>query len=305
MRVAYFCRTEIPSGTANSLHIMKFCAALTRQKVQVDLHVFQRRGVEISEDVFEFYQVSERFNIIWHDILPGIGKFEYLTAILRVGWAVRSIIQQKGYQIFYGRDLTSLFFAALFDKRPIFIESHAPLWLSKSEKIFFWICLRLQRVSRLVVISNALASVYLEKFPDLAGRILVLPDGADRVPSRSPKKTVARIQNRYGTELVVGYTGSLYRGKGLEIISQIAPALPEVAFHIVGGSATDCEYWRSRITENNVLFYGFRKQQEVSLMIDEMDVCLLPNQEYSVGYRAGLGQAANLSKFTSCVARDT
>ena len=76
-------------------------------------------------------------------------------------------------------------------------------------------------------------------------------DGADEVKDFENKiHLLGKKEN-----LKVGYLGSLYKGKGIEVIHLVANKVSKnIEFHIVGGNEKEIEYWRSRINSKNVFF---------------------------------------------------
>ncbi|MCK7516000.1 MAG: glycosyltransferase [Desulfobacterales bacterium] len=94
--------------------------------------------------------------------------------------------------------------------------------------------------------------------------------------------------------LKVGYVGHLYKGKGMEIIEKIAPKLPDIDFHIIGGLEEDINYWKARNNYPNLIFHGFIEQGQVSKYINSLDICLLPNQK-----KVLVGNNINIGDYTS------
>jgi len=124
--------------------------------------------------------------------------------------------------------------------------------------------------------------------------IAVAHDGADEVSLDAKAKLKGNITN-----LKVGYTGHLYKGKGIEVIEKIASQVSkEIEFHIVGGTDEDIEYWQKKIVSKNVYFYGFVAQKDVSSYINAFDVCVLPNQKVVLTHGAK-NDKNNISGFTS------
>ena len=54
----------------------------------------------------------------------------------------------------------------------------------------------------------------------------------------------------------MGYVGNLYRGRGVELVVELARALPEVAFELVGGSEADLARWRAAGLPANLELHG-------------------------------------------------
>src|SRR5690606_22705579 len=75
----------------------------------------------------------------------------------------------------------------------------------------------------------------------------------------------------------IGYAGSLFEGKGMETVAALAARLPELDFHVVGGTAADIAQWRTRTYGvRNILFHGFVDNAQVPAFLAAMDVLLAP-----------------------------
>jgi glycosyltransferase involved in cell wall biosynthesis len=176
-------------------------------------------------------------------------------------------------------------------------ESHSPMWeRSRLEVKLFNKLIESKNFNRLVVISQALKDIYLKYGYLNDKRIQVAHDGADEVNDFNIKAKLSGKKNN----LKIGYVGHLYQGKGIEVIAKIADKVPiDVDFHIIGGLIKDIDYWKSKITSENVYFYGFVAQKEVGSYINALDVCMLPNQKVVKTYNNSKKEGANIGDFTS------
>jgi glycosyltransferase involved in cell wall biosynthesis len=84
-------------------------------------------------------------------------------------------------------------------------------------------------------------------------------------------------------QLTAGYTGHLYRGRGLDLIVELAKRHPEVSFLWVGGEESAVEQWRARFEEReleNVRLLGFVPNDEMPMVQASCDVLLMPYEEH-------------------------
>lgn len=286
MKIIYISNSIIPSRSANSVHVMKMCqsfASLGHEVILLAPDFCDEYEKNIIND-FNFYNVEETFKLVKLKV-PKI-KGRTLLYTLRV---FLFLIKNKSHLI-YGRFILGCYLATLIRKKTIF-ESHSSIYKdnSLSQNIFNKL-IRSKFLIKLVVISQKLKDVYLER--DIArDKIFVAHDGADEVKDLEQKISL----KEYG-KLNIGYIGHLYKGKGMEVIEKIAPKLPDFRFHVIGGTLKDIEYWSEKISFKNVLFYGFVRQELVQKYINSMDICLLPNQK--VVFTHG-NSNQNISEYTS------
>ena len=271
MKIIYLANSTIPSHEANSVHVMKMCQAFAKNGHNTTLITRKRKKEDSGVNVFEHYGVEPIFNIkeITRRIIPKIGGLLY--------YAKYSLSLPKFNRknvLIYGRHLRGLYFASR-EGLPCVLEVHVPpkderdRWYQ--EKIMTSSSFR-----RMVVITKALKDEYLKLFPILKEEdILVAPDAAD-VPVGVEKKSIANISKN--KRLQIGYVGSLYWGKGVEIILKLADEISDVDFQIVGGRKEDVDFWIKKNKNKNVFFHGFVPHGKLSEYYNSFDIVLAPFQ---------------------------
>jgi len=311
LKIAYLSRSCFPSTAANSVNVMKMCEAFTA--LGHDVLLIGKFAGNNSSDVFDFYRVKKRFRLKAIPSLDGSA-----TDVLYVVYSIWEASKFKP-DLAYGRSLESCFGTAILGI-PTAYEIHAkPRTLLK--RVLLKRLVAMSSFKSLVAITQGLAS-YLNREGFVAGeKLFVAHDGADpedfnaSVPPAflSPRaiargllkgcladarhdkeKTVGfedkaryfqvRFSELPPNRLQVGYVGSLYYGKGMEIISRIVHLCPWANFHIVGGSEKEIAFWKERCAENsippNLVFYGFMPHALISYICSFLDVALLPAQPF-------------------------
>jgi hypothetical protein len=66
MNLLYISQSEIPSKSANSIHVMKMCSALAKNKfIKVDLFCLNRSNEKRKfNDLYKLYLVKKNFKIL-------------------------------------------------------------------------------------------------------------------------------------------------------------------------------------------------------------------------------------------------
>lgn len=155
-------------------------------------------------------------------------------------------------------------------------------------------CLRLllkhKRMRCLITVSSALKAHYVEGYGVPAHRVHVARNAADEVETPPPSVPEARLS--------AGYAGSLGAGpdsgRGIDILLQAAGRLPDVDFHLYGGSAGQVSYWKQKSALPNVHYHGHVPLRELKRNLCAMDVLLAPYQP-SVYVSDGLDSARYMS----------
>lgn len=294
MRILYISNSIIPSRTANSIHVMKMCQAFADNGHEIvllapDLKSKYEKGIS---NVYEYYGVKKNFKIkkLWHPDLKS-GPFFYTLTIFFY------LFINRRFNLVYGRFLHGCYASILLKNKVIF-ESHDPIFDKKTHRpIVFKKLINNKYFEKLVVISQALKNMYLEKGFLNDSKIQVAHDGADEVENLNCKSDLFGCKNN----LKVGYVGHLYKGKGMEVISSMANKLDhDIEIHIIGGLEKDIKLWKKKIICKNIYFYGFVPHKEVGNYINALDICLLPNQKVVFPHGTNsLKDSINISDFTS------
>lgn len=284
-KIVYISTAEYPSKTANSLQVMKMCQAFKSNKVEIKLMI-PRINDATKDEILDYYNVKNKFEI------TKLKKFN----IVGGGYVyslVSSLLSKKNKVDFvYCRDFASAYFSLKLNI-PTFLEVHGTLDnFSKVMNFMFKSFISSNKLIKLVVITNTLKEYYELIFPELKNKIIVLHDGADEID-----ESYLVNQTKENSKFQVGYVGHLYKGKGMEVISILAPLCKWADFHIVGGLEKDLNYWKGKCEEyDNIHFHGFINQKELRKYFEQFDVVLLPNQKFVTG--AGNGNY-NISNYTS------
>ena len=281
-KLAYLSSSIIPSRSANSIHVMKMCQALSG--LGIDVTLFAPRinvGAEpIVSDIYRRYGVQQAFPIV------RVGWFKWLGRAYLSGLLAALNARRRQCKLALSRCLPSAFFAALFNV-PVIFEFHQPISdsgrLSKLNEFLFKRLIRRKSFVGFVAITHALKAHYLERYPELEGRICVAPDGSDPFPLHCEAVTLSSRAGR----LQVGYVGQLYSGKGMEVVSKLCHLAPFADFHVVGGLQPDIEKWKAEIKAENITFHGYVPHAQTPGYIAAFDVFLLPNQNKVTWHKAG------------------
>ena len=268
MRLHYLSAAWIPSKDANSIHVMRMCAALAELGHHVRLYGRRASGDQGSlRRLYGEFQPVEVVRLPFIGI-PLLGAWQFSGAVARHS-------RTSGLpDHYYGRHVHSLSRVASFGV-PMTLECHVPPQSGWQDAAFRRL-IRCPRLMRVVAVSQALRGELLKRYPDLPDhRVIVAHDGAD-----PPQGNLARalLPGRQDATLRVGYTGHLYPGKGMEVISAIAQIAKDIDFHVVGGGEADVAMWKARTSSGNVFFHGFVPHARVAEYVAAFDVVLAPYQ---------------------------
>ncbi|MDP3989546.1 MAG: glycosyltransferase family 4 protein [bacterium] len=248
---------------------MAMCQALAEEGHNVTLISQYKQLPDTKEiDPFVFYGTPRTFHLIQLSV-PRV-PFGFVIYQLKILWH----LLRTRPDLVYGRFLEGCRLATTLQYQTIY-EAHIPVWhKNESQEKLFKKMITQPTFCHLVVISQALKELYTKRFPLLQEHTLVAHDGANpptshATPTNWPGRTA---------HLQIGMVGHLYKGRGVEIIAEIAKALPDVDVHFIGGTEKDIAHWKQELTLPNVFFHGFIEPAELSPYINALDVCLMPYQ---------------------------
>lgn len=270
MRIAYLAVAEIPSSAAQGIQVMRMAQAFAEIGHAVTLMV-PPSAEEM--DAYRYYGVKPIFDI------ERVPRFKLKELGLFI-WGYRAALASKRLapDLIYGRQIHGCFFAALLG-HPVILEIHEPPGSMLSRQLLRRLVWRPEFI-RLVTNSAELARILKSEFDLPSDKILAAPNGAE-----DPGEVLG-AESRNGNRLQVGYVGHLYRGRGIDLILNIARVCPWADFHLVGGREEDVEFWRSRSGNlSNVFLHGYVTPATAEQHRQACDVLLAPYQRETLTRR--------------------
>ncbi len=282
MRIHYISPITIPSRSADSVQVMKACESLQAAGADVTLIIpFRKKSENDVSNIYQFYECKTPFKIVWQKnaLLPE------RYSIIKIG--LKAAVSRA--DIVFSRSIPAALIAALLGKKVI-VEIHEPFDRTKVLRLFSDILANFRSLKGVITNCEALKTHTLKRYKKLHDRCVAIQNGADVL------KAVAPVKFEDHAEMHVGYVGQLYKGKGVEVIRDLAPSNPNMMFHIVGGLPEDIEYWKEQLKNSkNVKFHGFVNPSKVADYVTAFDVVLAPYQLVVHGFNS----KNNLAEWTS------
>lgn len=275
------------------MHVIQQCAALFNEleSLTVCLNAKQRNLEEMRSTVLAEFGVDIHG---WHIVSTnrksdkGLALFIALRAISQI---LKSRIKKE---TIYSRNLYASFFLSLFYRGVHFFEAH--LIESGFRQILFKRIIESKNVG-VVCISSGLKRDISTKYKLKGKLIQVLHDGA---PSKDIRLSKSEKLERRKTHLpkenckydnIVGYVGSLHRGRGIEIIGKLAIRMPNIFFVIIGGNEPQIKASQNEWRSENLYFMGHLKHQDAYHLMPAFDLLLMPYQKIvSIGTKEDFTQ---------------
>ncbi len=264
LKINYIAESIIPSRSANSIHVMHMCSEWAKLGHSVTLVVSKAHSSRTEQgvlDVYEFYGVSNNFNI--HYITKSSFKGAVYCNAIKMGLYCK---KQGGLN--YSRHYWASVFCTLL-RIEVSHEFHGPLpnkggWKGKLAQRF----INSKYLLNIFVISEALKHIFIKDGVS-ENLMTVAHDAATEATKREEEIT---------DTVKIGYVGHLYGGRGIELIFKVAKQRPNYQFHLIGGNEKDIKLHKESNPPKNIIFHGFLPHSVVGDMRNSMDILLAPYQ---------------------------
>lgn len=288
MRVAVIAPSEIPAIRANTMQVMKMCQAIAGLGHELRLAVpapGPARAVDDARwsELARHYGLRRRFEMDWLAAVPQFKRYDF--GFRSIGWA-----RSWNADLLYTRLPQAATIGSMLGMPTIYEVHDLPRGFMGP--LLFRAYLRGRGKRRLVAITHSLLDDLGEKFgaPVDEPFSLVAPDGVDLsryadLPGREEARRSIAEKLRISLseqEMLAGYTGHLYRGRGMELMLAAAACLPEVVFLLVGGEPKEVERLRAQVWQQglgNVILTGFIPNAELPVYQAACDMLLMPYQQ--------------------------
>ena len=282
MKLLYLSASYVPSRQANSMQVMRMCSAFARQGHDVEL--FTRSQPNRQEpgvgDDFAFYGISRGFAIQKLDRPSRAGGSLIHT------WKTAALLRERQPDLVYARAIVSATVAVAL-RLPLVFEAHAV----PSGRWARWMWERMlsaRTFRRLVVTSAALE----RDLRDLG----LIPEHVDVVVAHDAADPLPEFARTPGTSPRIGYIGSLYPGRGIEVVIELARRMPDAHVVVVGGRQQDLQHWQQQPLPHNLNLVGFVPPSQLGQRYAELDIVLMP---YPASGVRNSGGGSDMSRWMS------
>ncbi len=275
MKIKYIAETLLTNKSAYTHHVLKMCDAFSKKNDVCLIIPWKEKKINFLKIKKQFLFTSKKKFLI-KDIL----KFKLSNFIYRIlfGFKVAKDIKKKHYDIIITRSIVSSFFLTVY-KIKHFLEIHSELRGFSKFAMINLNFINSKYVLKVIFISKALRKKFL--IVDKKNT-LILHDAVD-TKNFNYKIKSKKIKN-------VTYVGSFYKGKGIELIIDIARNLRNLNFNLYGELKKDIKNIPS-----NVKLHGYVDYREVTNVLNQSDILLLP----SANFQLGRSSSVNIANYNS------
>jgi glycosyltransferase involved in cell wall biosynthesis len=263
-KMVYASLIPVPNTKASSVNILKMSAAFSRILEDDFVAIFPLKKLSAIEEIFISYDLAVNKKSFHPFVVKE--KFNYFFLILNCVWRILSKNPEIVFTRFYEIALIMLVLG-----RKVVLEVHSPGYERKTiVQMIIQLVLKHANVLKLVVISQSLADILVAQRGVDRSKIIVAHDGSDL------SKEEQAVKDR--SNFKIGYVGSLYQGRGINVIQALAAQLPEIHFHLVGALPEKSGVSYKIFEAPNVIWHGHLSHKEACSVRKKMDLLLAPYQ---------------------------
>ena len=275
-KLYYISSSVFPSNAANSVQVIKMCEEFSK-KYRVTLYGKHNTESKCNVDeIFEIYGCKKVFDF---DLLSTNRNLVYSIIIF-----FKLIF--KTNSIFYSRNYFVSALLKLAFKKNVFFEVHTDPIHSPFYNTFLKFAVKYFGL-KLIAISESLKLICSKYYDISKDRIFVSHDAAD---ARKFKMDINPIKSN--KKINVGYIGSIYQGRGVEIICELALLNPLINFNIIGGNNDLTNNLKNKYNCNNLNFTGHILYSKIQCYFKDQHILLGPWQK-KIGISGGAINTVN------------
>jgi len=264
MKITYIAEISLTNRSAYTHHVLKMCDALSK-KGNIELIIpFAKRNVNLNK-IKKNFLIKTKKNFLIRSILK-VNIKNFLKRFL-FGFKAANFLRSNNSEIIISRSLTASFFLCIF-RVYHYLEIHTEL---KGLTKFLFInlnCINSKYLKKIILISKSLS----KKFTSIKKKkILILHDAVDIKDFRYKPKNTKLIKS-------VTYVGSFYKGKGVDLILQLANKFEGISFNIYGDTLGN--YYQKI---KNIKFHGYIDYHQVPEVLVNSDILILPSADIQFG----------------------
>ena len=284
MNLYYISSSSLPSRAANSIHTINMCNAFKKYKFNISLFLTETK--KNSKQIKDLKKNKIKIKSL---ISPTKRGIEFLNCLISIAIYFCDKFMNNKPDIVISRNIFGAYFFHFFTKTKIIYETHIPeLGIrGKIQNTLF----RDTSLKKIVISEALLREIFKHHKITINNKIkksvIILHDGAFNLFSgkvhkkyklsfEKIKKNLSINKNKVS---LVGYFGHLHKGRGIELILELAKLRPNFTFLIFGGAKSDIEKLKKISTPKNLYIMGFYEHEMVRYFMTKMDVLLMPYQK--------------------------
>ena len=257
-KITYIAEINLKSNSAYKHQVLKMCDAFSQNNFKVKLFIINSNKISFKK-IKKDHLLKSNFNII--GIYNSINNLN-LTTRLFFAMRILSLLKNKDEIIFSRSVFTSILLSVLNIKN--ILEIHQ-LNSGFTNLLFNFFKKKILKNTKFVLINKNLNNFFLLK----KNQFIVSDDGVDL------KDFMIKQKIKYKNSCV--YTGSLFQGKGIDIILRLAKKLNHFNFYVYGDLLTAPKKVLNECLKlKNIKLLGHVKYSKIPNILKSHKIIIMP-----------------------------
>lgn len=255
MKIAYIAETSLTNKSAYTQHVLKMCDAFSQHDHDVILMIPELSKKTNYKNIQEDFLLLSKKKIIIYSILDH--KIKNIFSRMLFGIRVVKILNSEKVNLILTRSFITSFFLCI-SKINHFLEIHSEL---KSFSKFLLI--KLNFINSIYITKVIFISKSLKKYFKLKkNKSIILHDGVDI--------NNYKIKKKFNIIKTAVYVGSFYKGRGIEIIEELAKKFKNIRFNLYGQNNGYKKPYK------NIKYFGHISYSKVPKVLRKSQILLMP-----------------------------
>lgn len=267
--IIYIANFNLPNTSAYSHHVMKMCDALKHYSNQLSLFIPFQNKIYKFRNIKNDYILKNKFNI---NSFLNVKSKNFISRFIFFLSVVLCILKKrKKFLLIITRVPSISLLLSTFGVKNI-LEIHQEFF--GISKMFFnlYFYFNYKPKVKFILISKELK----KKFNFISKNNHIILDDAVDIMDFQKKISYSKKKDCI-------YTGSLSKGKGFEIIYEVAKKLPQINFQIYGDIRLLNKNFSKKDIPKNLFLNGHKKYKHIPLILSKAKILLMPYQKKVFG----------------------
>ena len=260
-KIFYLSEISLPNTSAQVIQILKMCDSFSDKKKEVYLLVNHNENLK-------FYNLKKKYNLKKNFKIISLKNNKNLSFLRRINLANKALryisLFMDNNKIIISRSIISSIIFSIFGKKNI-LELHSEnSGISRILFNFFRKTGAFKNQFFILIHKNLNKHFKFDK-----KKFIILDDAVD-IEDFKFKKKIKKIKNS------CVYTGSFYKGKGVEFIFELSKILPKVKFYLYGDINTLDDRFKNNKQNKNLIFRNHIEYSQIPKTLAKFEIILMP-----------------------------
>ena len=264
-KISYIAEINLKSTSAYKQQVLKMCDAFSKKGFTVTLYVINANGVKF-EQLKRKYLLKSSFKI--KEVFNKIEKLNFITRVIFSFIIYFKLKNKSG--IIFSRSIFSSIILSL-NKIVNVLEVHQPM-SGFTNFLFNFFKRKISFYTKFILINKN-----INKYLNLKKKLYIVADDGVDLKDFNIKKKI-----KYQNSCV--YTGSLFKGKGIEIILSLAEKIKKINFYIYGETRTASKDVIKKCKDlKNIKIFGHVDYNKIPEILKSHKIILMPYSKIVYG----------------------